>query len=298
VVIDQKGVVWAQGAGCGLISADPVTKQVNKYNPPWGYSAYGINVDSLGRIWLGGSTKGVGAISYDPKNGAWMACEGVPTSAGIATANDGFVYVAHDCGGGVGKIDGNACWNNNGKNSYFGVNSTGGCPHGVAIDFDGFVWGVNWQGNSVGKVDPKNWGAPPVVRQIGSSPYTYSDMTGYTLNYFTAPKGLYTVTLFANGNNNPVSMIYQKQKWQEIIIDADLPAGTSIKIRYKSADTKQDLENASWSDATEFPPNVSPYDISGQNVDGNLLTIELQLLTTDKKITPILKSITAKAKGY
>ena len=302
LVIDQKGVIWVQGAGCGLVSYNPLTKVINQYNPPFGYSAYGINVDGKGRIWMGGSSGGSGATSYDPKTGQWMLCQGVPNSAGIATANDGFVYPALDCGSGgaVGKVDGDQCWANNGVGSYKGANTTGGCPHGVAVDFDGYVWGVNWTGNSVGKVDPKNWGAAPQTRQIGSSPYTYSDMTGYTLNYFTAPKGLYTTTFFAGGGGNPVSQTTSKAVWTTIDMKLILPPMTKVHVRVKAGNTKADLANAAWIDVPDFTDVAQlPFDLTAlpqAPIVGAMMEVEINLITDDKKVTPAVSSLSAKAK--
>ncbi len=303
LVIDQKGTIWIQGAGCGLVSVNPATKAIAVIKPTaFSYGAYGINVDGKGRIWLGGSFGGSGAASYDPKNGQWVKCQGVPGSAGIATANDGFVYPAHDCGGGVGKVDGEKCWSTGGApGSYLGVMSTGGCPHGVAVDFDGFVWGVNWQqGNSVGKADPNNMKAAPVIRKIGNNPYTYSDMTGYTLNYFTAPKGLFTTTFFAGGGGNPISATKAKAVWQSIDMLLDLKPLTKVHLRYRAADTKDLLEAAKWVDLPDFDKLVQlPYDLTqdpANPVIGTMLQIEINLITDDKKVSPAVKSLTAKAK--
>jgi len=303
LVIDQQGVVWVQGAGCGLVSYNPATKALNKYNPPFGYSAYGINVDGKGRIWMGGSSGGSGATSYDPKTGQWVLCQGVPSSAGIATSNDGFVYPAHDCGNGgsVGKVDGEKCWQTKGApGSYLGFMKTGGCPHGVAVDFDGFVWGVNWTGSSVGKVDPNNINAAPQIRAIGNSPYTYSDMTGYTLNYFTAPKGLFVTTFFAGGGGNPVSATKAKPVWQTIDIQAVFKPATKVHLRYRAADTKDQLEAASWVDAQDFTDQAQlPFDltkVANAPVLGTMLQVELNLITEDKKVSPAVKTVMAKAK--
>ena len=60
--------------------------------------------------------------------------------------------------------------------------------------------------------------------------------------------------------------------------------------------TKAELENSSWSDPIDFPPEIFPYDLTKANIIGNLLQVEIQLTTKDKKLAPTLKSITAKSK--
>ena len=47
-----------------------------------------------------------------------------------------------------------------------------------------------------------------VLTVVGlGGPYTYSDMTGYTLNFFTAPKGRYDVLFFGKGGSTPLATV-------------------------------------------------------------------------------------------
>lgn len=293
LVIDQKGTIWGQGAGCGsLIMIDPSTGNVTKSNnlPSLAYpaGAYGLNVDKYGRIWV---ASGNSASVYDPKTLQWkvvsMQWGG---GRGIASSNDGYIYVAVDSSGGAVKINGNVD-----PPKVEGFIKGAGNPVGAALDYDGFVWVVNQGGSNATKMDPKTMTAVGTV-QVGSSPYTYSDMTGYTLNYFTAPKGQYGTVFFGGITSNPVTTKQTKQIWQIISAEADLPTGTTLRFRLRAANTKSELEMASWSEPIDFPPEVFPYDLTKANIIGNLLQVEIQLTTKDKKITPVLKSVTAKSK--
>ena len=293
LVIDQKGTIWGQGAGCGsLIMVDPSTGIVTKSNnlPSLAYpaGAYGLNVDKYGRIWV---ASGNSASVYDPKTLQWkvvsMQWGG---GRGIASSNDGYIYVAVDSSGGAVKINGNVD-----PPKVEGFIKGAGNPVGAALDYDGFVWVVNQGGSNATKMDPKTMTAVGTV-QVGSSPYTYSDMTGYTLNYFTAPKGQYGTVFFGGITSNPVTTKQTKQIWQTISAEADLPTGTALRFRLRAANTKSELEMASWSEPIDFPPEVFPYDLTKANIIGNLLQVEIQLTTKDKKITPVLKSVTAKSK--
>lgn len=293
LVIDQKGTIWGQGAGCGsLIMVDPITGVVTKSNnlPSLAYpaGAYGLNVDKYGRIWV---ASGNSASVYDPKTLQWkvinMQWGG---GRGIASSNDGYIYVAVDGSGGAVKINGNVD-----PPQVEGFIKGAGNPVGAALDYDGFVWVVNQGGSNATKMDPKTMTAVGTV-QVGSSPYTYSDMTGYTLNYFTAPKGQYSTVFFGGITSNPVTTKQTKQIWQTISAEADLPTGTALRFRLRAANTKSELESAKWSEPIDFPPEVFPYDLTKANIIGNLLQVEIQLTTKDKKITPVLKSVTAKSK--
>jgi hypothetical protein len=291
LVVDQKGYLWGQGSACGsLMMYNPMTDKSTKvasYGSA-GVSPYGINVDGAGRVWLGGSP----VSRYNPVDGTWLKCQ--TSCAGLATSNDGMVFLAKDSGG-IGKIDGETC------QDLGTVQLSGHAPHGVALDFDGFVWGVNWTaGNSVDKIDPGpakgKIGSLIGTRGIGSSPYTYSDMTGYTLNYFTAPKGQYSTVFFGGLTYNPVTTSQPKQVWQSISAEAELPEGTALRFRLRAGNTKGELEAAKWSEPIDFPPAVFPYNVATMGIVGNLLQVEVQLTTKDKKVAPVLKSLSAKSK--
>jgi hypothetical protein len=250
--------------------------------------AYGLNVDKYGRVWVsGGNTASV----FDPKTLSWKVVSmNWGGGRGVATSNDGYTYVAVDGSGGAVKINGNVD-----PPQVEGFIKGAGNPVGVALDYDGFVWVVNQGGSSATKMDPKTMSAVGTV-PVGSSPYTYSDMTGYTLNYFTAPKGQYTTVFFGGTTSNPITKTQSKQIWQSISAEADLPVGTALRFRLRAGNTKLELESAKWSEPIDFPPEVFPYDLNKANIIGNMLQVEIQLTTKDKKIAPTLKSITAKSK--
>jgi streptogramin lyase len=292
LVIDQKGIVWLQGLGCGLVRYDPVTKKLDTGNnlPSLKYpsGAYGINVDKYGRIWV---ASGNSTSAFDPKTMTWQVVKLANGGGrGLATSNDGYVYPALDSYGGAAKINGNVD-----PPVVEGYIKGGGSPVGAALDYDGYVWVVNQGGSSASKLDPKTMtliGTYPV----GSSPYTYSDMTGYTLNYFTAPKGQYSTVFFGGLTYNPVTTNQPKQVWQTITAEADLPEGTALRIRLRAGNTKAELEAAKWSEPIDFPPAVFPYNVATLGIVGNLLQVEVGLTTKDKKVTPVLKSLSAKSK--
>lgn len=294
LVIDQKGLIWGQGAGCNsLILYNPDTGQLftgaNMPSLKYPSNAYGLNVDSLGRIWVsGGGTASV----YSPGTGTWQVINmGWGGGRGVATSNDGFVYVAVDSSGGAVKINGMAS-----PPQVVGFIKGAGNPVGAAIDYDGFVWVVNQGGSSATKMDPKTMAAVGTV-SVGSSPYTYSDMTGYTLNYFTAPKGQYTMVFFATGTGNPISQVKPKAVWQKFYMDAVFPPSTKVAVKYRAADDKNTLENSQWIQMPDFTDmSQLPYDLTQKPVMGLMLQVEINLITEDKKVSPAVKSFYAKAK--
>jgi len=291
LVIDQQGILWVSGRGCdSLVRVDPASKIVTKLKPNTGFSPYGINVDAFGKIWTANYGNGSLAWRYDPLTDNWKSVTTLMNPRGIAGSADGYVYVANDQDSSIARINA-ATMVNEGQIS-LGANRL---PVGIALDDDGFVWAVNQGKGTASKVDPK---AGLVVGEypVGNSPYTYSDMTGYTLHHFTAPMGQITVVLPGNGLPNPLTGAVAKNIWQSLDIDAILPPQTSLVLRYRAADTGLALATKPWSAQVTVPPTPLPLNLTqGGAPVGLLLQIELQFVSADKKSTPTVKSLSAKA---
>ena len=178
-------------------------------------SPYGINVDMFGKIWIANTN--TYTSRYDPIVGAWNSVQHNQRSRGVATSNDGHVYVALDTTSNVAKINAVTL-------TVVAHISLGGgrYPVGIAVDYDGYVWAVNQSKATASKVDPnknKVIGEYPV----GKGPYTYSDMTGYTLHNYTAPKGDYSHTFGYSGWSGTVAESKNTTKWEKIFVDAATP---------------------------------------------------------------------------
>jgi hypothetical protein len=140
---------------------------------------YGITVDHNGRVWLS-SMIGSSAVRFDPETETWDIVDGSFLSqAGLMEHPSGQMWI----GTNVGAIEvdvetlelGNVF-----------VPNGGGDVKGISVDGDGYVWAVNQIAH---KFDPASGAV--VGTYVGlSSPYTYSDMTGWALeNAACAPEG-------------------------------------------------------------------------------------------------------------
>jgi hypothetical protein len=169
--VDGEGNFWATQLGTAnrLIHV-PLSNLANYtiYNPPSGPWWYGMTVDSDGYVWMCSST----VARFDPVTelfdtadvGGWTGCmaESGPT---------GLLWMASSGGGIVGvnrqTLAVEQTWPTAGS-------------YGVSIDYYGYVWTVA-SGSAAHRVDPAT-GA--VVSYNGlTGAYTYSDMTGYALQY-------------------------------------------------------------------------------------------------------------------
>ena len=291
LVIDQKGVIWVSGRGCGsLVKVDPLTKSITKVGDGGKGSPYGINVDMFGKIWIANTTNYTSR--YDPDTGVWNPVQHDQRSRGVATSNDGYIYVALDTTSSIAKI--NAVTLTVEAHISLGV---GRYPVGIAIDYDGFVWAVNQSKSTASKVDPKI-GQTIGEYPVGSGPYTYSDMTGYTLNNYTAPKGHYTHIFGLSGWSGTINETKTTTVWESIDIDAIVPEKGYLKIRYAAGDSLKSLEAEPWSkEFGPFPPTNFPINLIPLNVSGRFLKVEVFLQAGKDKISPIVKSIKVKGKS-
>ena len=293
LVIDQQGTIWAQGAGCALVRADPKTHDVKTYKPNGGsWSPYGINVDAFGKIWEA-NTGTKGAWRYDPTTGAWDFVATPGRGRGVATSADGYVYLASDSSHGVSVINAKTMQSE-------GLITGGGMqyPVGIALDFEGFVWAVNQSGASATKIDPKTKqiiGTYPV----GPSPYTYSDMTGYTLHTFTAPTGQFKTIFGISGYSGNVAEVPEDTEWQSVDIDGVFPPKSYIKVRVRAAKDLDKLDQSPWiGPFGPIPPKGLPliFADEGKIANGRFLEVELELHAGEDDLSPVIKSIQAKGK--
>jgi len=86
--------------------------------------------------------------------------------------------------------------------------------------------------------------------------------------------------------------------WETMEVDAIIPPKGFLKIRYVVADTLKALDINSWSaEFGPFPPQQFPIDLKAANVIGRFLKVEVFLQAGEDKLSPIVKSISAKGKS-
>ncbi|MBN2803513.1 MAG: putative metal-binding motif-containing protein [Deltaproteobacteria bacterium] len=187
----------SNGEGGGLVKVDIGANTVTRFQAQCGY---GISVDQLGNVWLGGkkynspgvpdhvscvqkfnSTTGKSTVTTD-QTGVFL--RGIAVGAGVS---DGFTWAAESLGH-LYRIDADTMdvkiyetpvTKNTGLKCDSLKNTCDNGLVGVAVDFDGYVWMVSTTEDSAYKFDPVNETFETV--EIGHLPYTYSDMTGMQL---------------------------------------------------------------------------------------------------------------------
>jgi len=289
LVIDKTGTIWVSARSPGnLVRVNPATKAVKQF-PFSNGTTYGIAVDVNGKIWIANG-EGPGRIyKFNPttETFSWVDINlNYGFTRGLAASVDGYLYVGHHtwtCSNGrwVTQID----VNTDQVSAILATQASGVTgPTGVALDYDGFLWAINQCTNNVTKINPKTGdiiGAYPV----GSAPYTYSDMTGYSLHTYTAPQGFYQHVVPGGAVGGT--------KWTILDINATFNGASFIKIKLRSADTVSGLAQVGWlGPYGPFPPNAFPMDLEAiPQLVGKYLQIELILVPDEDGNSPLVKSI-------
>lgn len=172
--VDADGDLWTTGWASGnhLVHVDIDTMAFQVWDGPsitgttshW----YGMTVDVDGYVWNCASR----AARFDPVTELWTVSPELGQWSAGCMADDtpmGLLWMGVS-GGGVRAID----------RSTFAVIHDWPTPtaYGVSIDFFGHVWAVN--GSGAHRVDPATGAVTSYNGLTGA--YTYSDMTGYSLN--------------------------------------------------------------------------------------------------------------------
>ncbi len=215
---------------------------------------YGITVDSEQRIWLGGDRD---VQRYDPGTGGrrWRSA-GIGRfggwKAGIAADARGNVWTTGSFG--VIRLDASnpSRWHHIPRNAA----SESARGWGVAIDADDKAWVIGRWENSAWVFEPgaalSDFSVTRTARTV-RNPYTYSDMTGQQLRLAATPRGTYIETFEGCGVGT---------QWESLSWDADVPDGTSVSFRVRTANTRAELPAATWVGVGVAPSVSSPVDVA------------------------------------
>ena len=292
-VTDREGKIWwvdrHNKNGIGYVSADGTT---------WTYAddlpastGYGITADRDGRIYIALWDHATDiAYRYDPTASAgnrWTAVVGTEYGRGRGVAVDSehlWVAVSNTSGG---AVDSRVVQYNLSDLTLVDDHPSIGCniPIGVGISLNGLVWAIcNQNVNNKGNAafyDPASgiWDTWPV----GQTPYTYSDFTGFNLN-FIAENGTYRFT--AEGCDGG-----QRTQWEGLVIaEGFISAETPVSVSVRAAASVAALEDVEYSE-------VMPVTQIGQAIvfdpvlQGQVLQVRISLETNNPEVLPKIKNI-------
>jgi hypothetical protein len=241
-LIDKAGTLWSARYNANLLRYVPGTNSGACLNTTHG--DYGLGMDPVtGEIWH--TTLSSGQVVKLAPDGTILGSfpHGNTYAQGVAVDADGNVWVAHSLNNAttVGHLRTDGTFVGN-------VTLPGGNgPTGVSVDTNGKVWVANVNSNNAQRIDPDagpvGGGSFPVGAVdltvglgAGAGPYNYSDMTGSVLGEITAPIGTWNVVQ----DGGVTGAAWGKVTWNTEP-QGSVPAGTSITVEARSADTEVGL---------------------------------------------------------
>ncbi|MEM9193991.1 MAG: MopE-related protein [Myxococcota bacterium] len=301
--LDGRGNLWISGRAQASLGRIDTTVCVDNASCnaagakevipiPGNPDTYGITVDAAQRVWIAGLSAS-NVTRYDPMAPAGSQFvtvplgtrnHGIAASAGM-TAETGWIWVA-GFGGGVHRVEAN-----NPANNQIVANTVGPTAKGMAVDFDGKIWVINQNDANATVITPgTTFGMENVqlgVSDYITAPYTYSDMTGQQLRLATNPRGYYREVFEGCPNSNQATF------WKRLNWMADVPPGTRVIFRGRTAESIDALAAAMWVVLAEIPGATPPADVEAAFMAAGIdserfLEIEVILESTANSNTMIV----------
>lgn len=301
-LLDRDGYVWSMHVWSGFVEKiRPDLKGSIRY--AIGHSGYGVALDVNGRVWTSSWTPyfsridpdldtpvpdNFTTINWNPPNrkifyqndsGQWpVGC----CAQGITTDANGDVYLAGSLSSHhVGHYTNEGTFIRNyifsPTQDGLGYDSWG--TTGVSIDAAGRVWAASYYGMREYVIDPAQRSVVATYPLAGHS-YTYSDNTGWVVRNITSPQGTWRV--IQNSGK-------QKQAWQSVYWDANIPSGTNLIVSARSANDLATLQTATWHPVKNG--RIIPQ--TGQNaIVGQFLQVEVKLTAQKNGQTPVVYDVT------
>lgn len=299
-VVDQKQMLWLVCRGYAgqdgrVAKVNTATGQVVGLYGPFGTTTpsvfgearagciqlYGISVDQLGDIWVGGFTCN-DVIKLSGATGALLGVKklGGTTTRGVAIDLDGNVWAASSSTATVSKIEGAT------GNLLKTVDVPNG-PIGVAVDAYGHLWAVSQSANAVTKVNGVD--SAKKTTMVGQGPYSYSDMLGLSLRMVTLGRQA-VATWRGVIDSNDATAHFNTLKWT-----AETPTNTTLTMRVRCATTKAALSTAAF--GRELASSGAAVDSAGGSCSRTspqqFLEVEARFASSGTSASPTLHDLTA-----
>lgn len=303
--IDSRGRVFFWGRQGGTVMMgylNPTTLAfTHTANIPFGVGGYGmtyyVNADGSQEYFFCADSDSGRVLRYNvlANNWTWIWTPNRGAPRGMAADTNGNVYAAGwttGPGWGGGYNPWLWRWDTNLANFQQWRAPTASGFMGVGVTFDNAVWVIGAGGNRGARISPDrtSW---VETQAVLSGPYTYSDFIGYGLNVFANPRGHYSFVTDAG------DACVSTQRWDTITWDAVIPAGTTVELWVRVADTTAGLATATWFGpwrSAARPATANVQMAPGPVPSGRYLELDIRMETTDRRLTPRVYS--ASASGF
>lgn len=264
--VDKNGILWSATLSARLGRVDTATGAVSHFDSPFG-DTYGISQGD-GKIYQA-SLAGYTFTVFDIASSTFSEPSAVNFySPGIAIDGAGNILSSNP-NGGVAKHapNGTLLWQR-------GAQPNSNYPFGVMIDGNNDVWVMNLYTNNMSKYRGTD-GTPLGQFPVGAFPYVYTDGSGLTTKNTTNNKlGTWTVVY----DGGAAATQWGKANWTAIV-----PAGGSVEVQMRTADSTAGLELQSYAPVTR---NVN------FSATGRYIQLRTRLTANNDNVSPILQDLT------
>ena len=264
--IDRNGILWVasiNGGSEALTAFDTRTRtRLRTAGASFPTQPYGIAIDNNGDIWMGNWTQH-GLLFVDSENflagtGDFARYDTAPSmtnTRGVAVDRDGFIWLASSGSNRVAQF-------NPATRTFVRTYNVCSQPTGVGVDSTSNIWTTCLSDGFVNRINTTT-NTVDVSIYSGASPYSYSDLTGFQLRNFTAPRG-YWRNIFDCGVAN---CSFDGANWT-----ASVPEGTTADIRFRTS-----TDAITWSDWT---PYYAALPVTFDLPNGRYCQVEVQFTST------------------
>ncbi len=246
---------------------------------------YGITVDQLNNIWLGGTAcddivKVKGTDGINPADGLqYSAGEmigaypvGGSVARGVAVDLDGNVWVANSTTATASKHKGS-------DGELLASVGVGANPIGVGVDAWGNAWVVSRSADMVTRINGLDTSKTFEIK-VGHGPYSYSDMLGLSLRTITHHNEGFAWWIgdIDSETDNPA--------WKSINWTAQTPTDTRVQARFRCQTTLDALATAPWGPFLDQPGDISC------PVAGRFGQVEVRMYALSAVSSPVVESVT------
>jgi hypothetical protein len=149
------------------------------------------------------------------------------------------------------------------------------------MDRSGLVPVLDTSGDSIGDAGVTDRSVVNVP--VGEGCYSYSDMIGFNLRTFATNEGWYRQTFEVCEDKST--------RWDKIGWEANIPAGTRIAIRARTADQTSDLATATWHTVVRDPSDTSAKALPPGLPEGHFIELEVHLYASNDGVSPAVGDI-------
>lgn len=284
--MDREGYFWVVGGPVGKFQVDDPDDSWELLNAGVGYYIRMI-VDENDVPWFTGDD----LYRYDRDAEEFQAAHLSHTPGHLASDGEGSIWVAtYTEAALVFRVD------NDEEMAWRTIDTPDTLTFGIAADFEGQVWtfgypgGEGWgAGGSTSVVDIHTEEVEHVLHDCAGTdcvvgPYVRGDITGLQRKNALDPAGEWR-GLFEGCQDGETT-------WHEVRVDADTPAGTSITVSARMADTPQGLAAASAVRLGAIPADGASFDLGTAFPEpSGLVQIDVLLESEQDQDAPVLRGV-------